>query len=45
MDTMPDVSLVGDEVNIVEQHDDGWWKAELRGSVGVIPASYVEEIR
>jgi len=22
---------VGNEVNILEKHDDGWWKAEIRG--------------
>lgn len=37
--------LLGDEVNIVEQDGDGWWKAELRGAVGLIPESYVEVIR
>ena len=31
-------------MNILEKHTDGWWKAELRGCVGVIPESYVEEI-
>ncbi|XP_067933564.1 nostrin-like isoform X2 [Watersipora subatra] len=34
----------GDEVNILEKDTDGWWKAELRGCIGVIPQSYVEEI-
>lgn len=35
---------VGNEVNILEKHDDGWWKAEIRGCTGLIPETYVEEI-
>ncbi|KAF6018428.1 NOSTRIN [Bugula neritina] len=34
----------GNEVNILEKHDDGWWKAEIRGCTGLIPETYVEEI-
>ena len=29
---------------IVEKSGDGWWTARIDGHVGVIPASFVEEI-
>lgn len=31
-------------VQIVEKSGDGWWTARIDGQVGVIPASFVEEI-
>lgn len=34
----------GDVVVVLDQHlpDQGWWKGELRGQVGVFPNSFVE---
>ncbi|GBP94484.1 Nostrin [Eumeta japonica] len=34
----------GDIINIHEKQDDGWWSGDLNGSVGIFPATYVEEI-
>jgi len=35
---------VGDILNILENNGE-WWKAELNGSVGLIPSNYVELVR
>ncbi|CAF3543311.1 unnamed protein product [Adineta steineri] len=37
---------VNDIVTILDKHleDEGWWKGELHGRVGVFPDNYVEEI-
>ncbi|CAF0785341.1 unnamed protein product [Adineta ricciae] len=37
---------VGDIVTVLEKHleDDGWWKGELNGRIGVFPDNYVEEL-
>ena len=35
---------VGDVVNIVLRHDDGWWRGELNGKTGLFPASYVHQL-
>ena len=33
----------GDVINIHDKQEDGWWLGELRGTVGIFPATYVEE--
>ncbi|CAF0956735.1 unnamed protein product, partial [Didymodactylos carnosus] len=37
---------VGDIINVLEKNleDEGWWKGEINGKVGVFPDNYVEEI-
>lgn len=35
---------VGNELLLVDNSDETWWKAELDGKVGVVPANYVELI-
>jgi hypothetical protein len=35
---------VGDIINIHDKQEDGWWLGELRGQVGIFPATYVEDI-
>ncbi|XP_063964951.1 nostrin-like [Lytechinus pictus] len=32
----------GDVINIVEKGEDGWWKGEREGKIGLFPASYVK---
>lgn len=34
----------GDIINIHDKQADGWWLGELDGTVGIFPATYVEEI-
>ena len=34
----------GDIINIIDKTDQDWWSGELNGSVGIFPASYVQEI-
>ena len=34
---------VGDMINIHDKQADGWWLGELNGTVGIFPATYVEE--
>ena len=34
---------VGDVINIHDKQADGWWLGELGGTVGIFPATYVEE--
>ena len=34
---------VGDEIAVHEKQEDGWWLGELRGTMGIFPATYVEE--
>ena len=33
----------GDVINIHDKQADGWWLGELDGTVGIFPATYVEE--
>ncbi|XP_072038489.1 LOW QUALITY PROTEIN: nostrin-like [Amphiura filiformis] len=33
-----------DVINLYEKDEDGWWRGELNGAVGIFPGSYVEEI-
>lgn len=35
---------VGEEINIHDKQEDGWWLGELHGAIGIFPATYVEEI-
>lgn len=35
---------VGEVINIHDKQEDGWWLGELRGQVGIFPATYVEDI-
>ncbi|XP_039280905.1 uncharacterized protein LOC111059427 isoform X2 [Nilaparvata lugens] len=35
----------GDVINIHEKQADGWWLGELNGTVGIFPATYVEEMK
>ena len=34
---------VGDVIHIHDKQADGWWLGELGGTVGIFPATYVEE--
>jgi hypothetical protein len=34
----------GDVINIHDKQADGWWLGELSGTVGIFPATYVEEV-
>ena len=34
---------IGDVINIHDKQEDGWWLGELNGTVGIFPATYVEE--
>ncbi|XP_014243134.1 nostrin isoform X1 [Cimex lectularius] len=34
----------GDIINIHDKQVDGWWLGELNGTVGIFPATYVEEL-
>ena len=33
----------GDVIKIIDKYDTEWWQGELNGSVGIFPASYVED--
>lgn len=33
----------GDNINIIEKRNDGWWKGELRSTIGLFPSTYVRE--
>lgn len=34
----------GDVIKLIEKCDADWWKGELHGSVGIFPATYVDEV-
>ncbi len=34
----------GNIINVIEKQDQDWWKGELNGTVGIFPATYVEEL-
>ncbi|CAM1326667.1 NOSTRIN (predicted) [Pycnogonum litorale] len=34
----------GDVINVYNKESDDWWQGELNGSIGIFPATYVEEI-
>ena len=33
----------GDIINVTEKIDNDWWQGELNGTVGIFPASYVQD--
>ena len=35
--------FLGDQINIIEKREDGWWRGELRNSIGLFPSTYVKE--
>ena len=35
---------VGDVINVHDKQEDGWWLGEIKGQVGIFPATYVEDI-
>ena len=35
----------GDVVKVLDQEEEGWWKGELNGSIGVFPSNFVEIIK
>ena len=34
----------GDIVKVLDQEEEGWWKGELKGKIGVFPSNFVELI-
>lgn len=34
----------GDIIKIIDKYDAEWWQGELNGTVGIFPASYVQDI-
>lgn len=34
----------GDILMVLEKNDDGWWKGELNGKVGVFPSNYTAPV-
>ncbi|XP_037076234.1 nostrin-like [Pollicipes pollicipes] len=34
----------GDVINMHDKQEDGWWLGELNGTVGIFPATYVQEL-
>ncbi|XP_071491487.1 nostrin-like [Diadema antillarum] len=32
----------GDVINVLEKGDDGWWRGEINGRIGLFPASYAQ---
>lgn len=36
--------VLGDVIHIHSKKSDGWWLGDLKGAVGVFPATYVVEI-
>eukprot|EP01135_Chromosphaera_perkinsii_P006897 Nk52_evm52s621 gene=Nk52_evmTU52s621 len=34
----------GDTVKVLEKVNEGWWKGEFNGEIGMFPANYVEEL-
>ncbi|XP_028414309.1 CD2-associated protein-like isoform X2 [Dendronephthya gigantea] len=35
----------GDVVKVLDQEEEGWWKGELNGNIGVFPSNFVEVIK
>lgn len=35
----------GDIVKVLNQEEEGWWKGELNGKIGVFPANFVELVK
>ena len=36
--------LKGEEFNILEKYDDGWWLVDCKTQQGMVPSNYVREI-
>ncbi|XP_039275959.1 unconventional myosin-Ie [Nilaparvata lugens] len=34
----------GDIIDLIKEHDGGWWQGRLRGKEGLLPANYVEKL-
>ncbi|RZF44012.1 hypothetical protein LSTR_LSTR007284 [Laodelphax striatellus] len=34
----------GDLIDLIKEHDGGWWQGRLRGKEGLLPANYVEKL-
>ncbi|CAF4155515.1 unnamed protein product [Rotaria magnacalcarata] len=34
----------GDHIRMLDQSDDNWWKGEVRGKIGLFPATYVRRL-
>jgi hypothetical protein len=34
----------GDRIQMLDQNDVNWWKGEVRGTVGLFPATYVRPL-
>jgi len=32
--------LKGDIIVVLEKNDDGWWKGDLNGKIGMFPSNY-----
>lgn len=35
---------LGDIIKITEKREDGWWRGELNGKIGLFPSTYVKEL-
>ena len=35
----------GDMVKVLDQEEEGWWKGELNGKIGVFPSNFVEIVK
>lgn len=35
----------GDMVEVLDQEEEGWWKGELYGKVGLFPSNFVELVK
>ena len=35
----------GDMVKVLDQEEEGWWKGELNGKIGVFPSNFVELVK
>ena len=35
----------GDMVKVLDQEEEGWWKGELKGKIGVFPSNFVELVK
>lgn len=34
----------GDQIRMLDQSDVNWWKGEVRGNIGLFPATYVRRL-
>ena len=35
----------GDMVKVLDQEEEGWWRGELKGKIGVFPSNFVEIVK